>query len=61
MKKLLVALVVLALLALGLDRGGVYVAERVAGSSLQDSQGLSERPDVDIAGFPFLDQLVSGR
>jgi len=61
MKKLLVALVVLTLLALGVDRGGVYVAERVAGSSLQDSQGLSERPDVEIAGFPFLDQLASGR
>ncbi len=61
MKKLLIAVVVLALLALGLDRGGVYVAERVAGSSLQSSQGLGERPDVAIDGFPFLDQVASGR
>lgn len=61
MKKLLIALVVLVLLALGLDRGGVFVAERVAGSKLQASQGLDERPDVDIHGFPFLDQVVEGR
>ena len=61
MKKLLIALVVLALLALGLDRGGVYVAEQVAGSSLQSSQGLDDRPDVAIDGFPFLDQVATGR
>ena len=61
MKKLLVALVVLGLIAVGLDRGGVYVASRVAASSLQSSQGLSERPDVTIAGFPFLDQVATGR
>ncbi|WP_323792277.1 DUF2993 domain-containing protein [Nocardioides sp.] len=61
MKKLVVTLAVLALIALGLDRGGVLVAERIAGDSLQESQGLSERPEVSIDGFPFLDQLVAGR
>lgn len=61
MKKVLIALVVLGLLAVGLDRGGVYVAARIAASSLQASQGLSERPEVTIAGFPFLDQLATGR
>lgn len=59
-KKLLTALVVLALLAVGLDRGGVLVAERVAGSSLQSSQGLAQRPEVSIDGFPFLDQVARG-
>lgn len=61
MKKLVITLVVLALLAVGLDRGGVYVAEQVAGSSLQTSQGLEERPEVTIDGIPFLDQLATGR
>jgi len=61
MRKLLVALAVLVLLAVGLDRGGVYVAERVAGSSLQDSQDLGQRPDVTIEGFPFLDQVARSR
>lgn len=61
MRKLVVTLVVLALLAIGLDRGGVLVAERIAADSLQQSQGLSERPEVDIDGIPFLDQLVEGR
>lgn len=61
MKKLLVVVAVLALLAVGLDRGGVLVAEKVAASSLQSSQGLREAPEVGIAGFPFLDQLASGR
>ncbi|MGA8845620.1 MAG: DUF2993 domain-containing protein [Nocardioides sp.] len=61
MKKLLVLATVLALLALGLDRGGALVAERVAGSTLQSSQGLREAPEVSIGGFPFLDQLASSR
>ena len=58
MKRLLVTLVVLALVALGADRGGDYVAEQVAASSLQSSQDLPQRPDVAIEGFPFLDQLA---
>ena len=61
MRKLVIALAVLALLAVGLDRGGVLVAERVAGDSLRQSQGLGERPEVSIDGFPFLDQLAAGR
>lgn len=61
MKKLLIVVAVLALLAVGLDRGGVLVAEQVAGSSLQTSQGLAEEPEVDVTGFPFLDQLATGR
>lgn len=52
-----VALVVLLLVA---DRVGDAVAERVAGDTLQSSQHLHQRPDVDIAGFPFLNQLATG-
>ena len=52
-----VALLVLLLIA---DRVGDAVAERVAGDTLQSSQHLAHRPDVDIAGFPFLNQLATG-
>ncbi len=58
MKKLLVALAVLAVLVVVLDRGGDFVAERQVASSLQDSQGLPDRPDVDITGIPFLTQFA---
>lgn len=61
MKKLLIVVAVLALLAVGLDRGGVLVAQQVAASSLQSSQGLDDAPEVSIEGFPFLDQVASGR
>ena len=61
MKKLLVTLLVLAVLVVGLDRGGDFVAERLTAGELQDSQGLAERPDVDIDGIPFLDQVARSR
>jgi hypothetical protein len=59
--RLLKLLLVLALLALALDRGGDYVAEQAAAGELQRSQGLQREPDVSITGFPFLDQFASGR
>lgn len=57
-RRLLIALVVIVLLLLAADRIGVYVAERAAGKTLETSQHLPSRPDVDIAGFPFLTQLA---
>lgn len=59
MRKVVVGLVVLVVLAVGVDRGADLVAESVAASSLQDSQGLTSKPDVSIGGFPFLTQLQS--
>jgi hypothetical protein len=55
-----IAVVVLVLLA-AVDRIGVYLAERTAGDTIQSSQHLSSRPGVDIAGFPFLTQLATGK
>jgi hypothetical protein len=49
----------LVLLVVG-DRVGAAVAERIAGDALESSQHLDSRPEVDIAGFPFLTQLISG-
>lgn len=61
MSKLFWSVVVLALIAVGADRVGDYVAERTAANELQSSQRLDSRPDVDIAGFPFLTQFADGR
>ncbi|GAB3660193.1 DUF2993 domain-containing protein [Nocardioides korecus] len=58
MRKLFWVLVVLVVVAVGADRLAAYVAEGVAASSLQDSQRLSTKPDVHVAGFPFLTQFA---
>jgi hypothetical protein len=57
---IIVAVVALLVLLVVAARVGDAVAERVAGDTLQSSQHLAHRPDVDIAGFPFLTQLVTG-
>ncbi len=61
MFRLLKLLLVLAVLALVVDRGADYVAEQAAAGELQRSQGLQREPGVSIAGFPFLNQFASGR
>jgi hypothetical protein len=57
---LLISLVSLVVLVIAADRVGVVVAERVAADTLQSSQHLPSKPDVEIAGFPFLTQLATG-
>jgi hypothetical protein len=53
--------VVLALLLLGVDRGGDYLAEQAAAKELQRSVNLPTQPDVAIDGFPFLPQFLKRR
>ena len=60
MRKLLIALVVLVLLFIAVDRIGVAVAENQISSRLATAYGLPENPGVSITGFPFLTQVVSG-
>jgi len=60
LRRLLIAAAVLLVLLLVADRGGNYIAESVAAGKLKQSEQLSSRPNVDIAGFPFLTQLASG-
>jgi hypothetical protein len=59
-----VALLVLLLLVLGVlvvvDRVGVGIAERRVADQIAARGGLTAAPAVDIAGFPFLTQAVSG-
>lgn len=58
--KWLIVLVVLLGLLVGADRVALVIAEHQLASRIQSSQHLSEKPDVSIAGFPFLTQ-VAGR
>ena len=57
---LAIGLAVLIVILVIADRVGDYVAERVTGDTIESSQHLTSRPDVDIAGFPFLTQLATG-
>ena len=60
MFRLLKVLLVLAAVALVVDRVADFVAEQAAAGELQRSQGLEGKPDVSITGFPFLNQFASG-
>jgi hypothetical protein len=57
--KWIIALVVLLGLLVGADRIALLVAEDQLASRIQSSQHLSQKPDVSIAGFPFLTQVVA--
>jgi hypothetical protein len=60
-KRLVVAVVVLLLLLLVVDRAGAEYAARAIAADVQESTALESQPDVEVTGFPFLTQAVSGR
>lgn len=59
LRRTVIGLAVLVLVLIGIDRGGDLVAEQQAAAGLATTFG--SKPDVDIRGFPFLDQWASGR
>lgn len=61
MRRLVVGLLVLLVLAVAADRVGAYVAGRVVAGRLRTSAGLQADPDVTITGFPFVTQALGGR
>ncbi|HEU5007942.1 MAG TPA: DUF2993 domain-containing protein [Jatrophihabitantaceae bacterium] len=61
MRRLLIGVIVLVGLLVAADRVGNVIAEHTVAKTVQDSQHLAHRPDVDIAGFPFLTQLAAGK
>jgi hypothetical protein len=61
MRKALIAVLILVVVLLALDRIGVVVAESQIASRVQSSQGLARKPSVSIRGFPFLTQVLTGR
>lgn len=60
MRKLLVTLCVLGALLVGVDRVGLVLAERAVATQARTAGGLATAPDVVIAGFPFLTQVLRG-
>jgi LmeA-like phospholipid-binding len=56
----LAIIVVLVGLFVAADRVALAIAEDKAGSTLQTSQHLNQKPDVTVDGFPFLTQLAAG-
>ena len=61
MKRVAVAVVVLLLLLLVADRVGAEYAARAIAADVQESTVLESPPDVEVTGFPFLTQALSGR
>jgi LmeA-like phospholipid-binding len=59
-RALLVLVLVLGALFVIVDRVGVSVAEDRVGDRIAEQGGLPGPPEVDITGFPFLTQAVSG-
>ncbi|MFE3493015.1 DUF2993 domain-containing protein [Streptomyces sp. NPDC059169] len=59
--KLAVATVVCAALLVASDRLAVAYAEKKVEEAIQGSPHLAARPEVDIAGFPFLIQVLGRR
>lgn len=57
---LLIVVVVLGGLFVAADRIAVGFAEDKAADKLQSSEGLADKPDVSIKGFPFLTQIAGG-
>ena len=60
MRKLIIALVVLAALFVAVDRVVVSAAENVVARRVQVAADLEQEPQVEIRGFPFLTQAVRG-
>ena len=61
MKKLLVVTGVLLFVLLVADRVGDLLAERAIAADVMAQSALTERPEVDVTGFPFLTQAIAGR
>ena len=61
MRRLLIALVVFVAVLVGLDFGARAYAERRAGDILQTSLGASERPAVELGGWPFMLGVARGK
>jgi hypothetical protein len=58
MRKVLIAVVVLVILLIAVDRIAKVVVQHQAAGRIQDEYELSQRPDVNVHGFPFLTQVL---
>lgn len=56
-----IGLLVVGALVVAADRGGAWLAARLIADRVQASEHLAQRPEVRVAGTPFLPQLIRGR
>lgn len=61
MRRIVIALVVLAALLVIADRVGVVLAERALADQIRTELDLQQTPEVSIRGVPFLTQAIAGR
>ncbi|HET6908716.1 MAG TPA: DUF2993 domain-containing protein [Mycobacteriales bacterium] len=61
MRRAIIVVVIIVGLLVVADRVAVVAADRIVAERIQTDQGLQERPDVSIGGFPFLTQAIGGR
>lgn len=61
MRRFLILIVVLVLLAVAVDRAAWWFAQRTIAEQIQSEANLSARPEVTVRGFPFLTQVLRGR
>ncbi|MFF3565207.1 DUF2993 domain-containing protein [Streptomyces sp. NPDC002574] len=56
---LLILVVIFGALFVAADRIAVHFAESKAADRVQQTQGLTSKPEIDIKGFPFLTQVLA--
>lgn len=61
MRRAVIVVVIIVGLLVVADRVAVLAADSILAQRIQTDQGLSQRPDVSIGGFPFLTQAIGGR
>lgn len=61
MRRLVIALLVLAGVLVAVDFGAAAMAESAVSRQMRGQLGLADDPSVRINGFPFLTQALSGR
>ena len=60
MRRLLIVLIILVVLAVGADVGARLLAQSWVSKELATSLHLSEQPNVSLGGFPFIPHLLGG-
>jgi LmeA-like phospholipid-binding len=61
MRRLVIAVGILAVLLVVADRVGAVVAARAVAKQVQNASDTSDQPEVDVNGFPFLTQAFGGK
>jgi hypothetical protein len=61
MRRAVIVVIVIVGLLIVADRLAVVAADNAVAAKIETDQGLSQRPDVSIHGFPFLTQALRGR